>query len=204
MANVKISRQFPSVILDLGKHPIPSPFCINKKKVKAIVLGCDPSNFSDDGKTKIHSTVFGIGTGDYRYFRDIIKNLTQVGLNLENIYVQNVIPFYMQDETAGNKHWNEIAEKTLPNLINELDSFDKRRKIPVLLTSEVIYKFLLNSENDYKKPRDLYRDLTLVPIPKSKNKLGRKLFPIYRHFKYSLTSSRWEDYAVLIKNFIYG
>ena len=32
----------------------PTPFCYNPKKVRAIVLGADPSNFSDKGKRKIH------------------------------------------------------------------------------------------------------------------------------------------------------
>ena len=29
---------------------IPKPFCFNKNKVKAFVLGADPTNFSDHGK----------------------------------------------------------------------------------------------------------------------------------------------------------
>jgi len=91
----KLQRKFP-IIHNPKQYPIPSPFCINNKKVKAIILGCDPSNRSENGETKKLFTVFGIGTGDHRYFREILKNLKQIGIALEDIYVQNVIPYYMK------------------------------------------------------------------------------------------------------------
>lgn len=194
----KLLTKFNSVILNPANYPIPSPFCINRKKVKAIILGCDPSNRSDNDSTKILKTVFGIGTGDHRYFRDILANLKQVGLNFENIYVQNVIPFYMKKETSENKYWNEIAGVMIPDLINELDSFDSRRKVPVFMTSEVIYKFLLNDKKEYHKPKDLYNNLKYMPIKADKNKLGRKLYPLYRHYHYSLSTERFEDYKNML------
>ena len=46
----------------------PTPFYYNPKKVEAIVLGADPSNFSDKGERKRLTKVFGIGDGDARYF----------------------------------------------------------------------------------------------------------------------------------------
>lgn len=202
MANAKLYKKYPNMICDVKHYPIPSPFCINKKKVKAIVLGCDPSNRSDNNQTVKLNTVFGIGTGDHRYFRDILKNLKEVGLNFENIYVQNVIPYYMDKVTSENKLWNDIAELVLLDLINELDAFDIKRKIPVLMTSEVIYKFLLKDIREYHKPRDLYNVITSLPINKVKNKLGRKLYPLYRHYHYSLSTDRFDDYRnMLIKNF---
>jgi len=196
---LKLSHKFNSILFSTKNYPIPSPFCINKKKVKAIVLGCDPSNFSNNGEPQKLATVFGIGTGDHRYFIDILKNLKGIGLGLENIYVQNVIPFYMKNETTENPYWEIVAEETLPALIKELDSFDKGRKIPVLLTSEVIYRFLLNDIRDYRKPKELYNIEGLLPIEKGENKLGRKLFPLYRHYHYSLNTDRFANYKNLIK-----
>jgi len=199
MASSKISKRLKAILLDQKRYPIPSPFCIDKKKVKAIILGCDPSNFSDKDRPKILRTVFGIGTGDHRYFRDVLKNLKQVGLNLENIYVQNVIPYYMNKETTQNPDWNEIAKLMLPDLINELDDFDKRRKIPVFMTSQVIYKFLLKNGKDYCKPKDLYNIADYLPIKKDLNKLGRNLYPLYRHFHYSLSTNRFDNYKNLLR-----
>ena len=139
----KLKEKYPDTFHNIKDYPVPAPFCINRKKVKAIILGCDPSNRSDNGDTVKLCTVFGIGTGDHRYFRDVLKNLKTIGLNLEDIYVQNVIPYYMKGVTFKNKNWKAIAEYTLPNLIKELDSFDRNRRIPVLMISEIIYKFLL-------------------------------------------------------------
>lgn len=200
MTYQNLRRKFQNMILDKKQFPVPSPFCINKKSVKAIVLGCDPSNRSENNEVVKLFTVFGIGTGDHRYFRDILKNLKEVGLNFENIYVQNVIPYYMDKETSENKLWNDVAEIVLPDLITELDSFDSKRKIPVLMTSEVIYKFLLTDKKEYRKPKDLYNIKDYLPIKKEENKLGRKLFPLYRHYHYSLVTDRFKNYKNLLKS----
>ncbi len=199
MTYQNLRGKFPDMIYDIKQYPIPAPFCINKKKVKAIVLGCDPSNHSENNKVVKLCTVFGIGTGDHRYFRDILNNLKEVGLNFENIYIQNVIPYYMEKETSENKLWNDIAGLVIPDLIKELDSFDSKRKIPVLMTSEVIYKFLLLNKKDYNKPKDLYNVKEYLPVKKDINKLGRKLFPLYRHYHYSLATDRFKNYKNLLK-----
>lgn len=200
MTYQKLRKKFPNMLCSIKEYPVPSPFCINNKKVKAIILGCDPSNRSDNGETKKFYTVFGIGTGDHRYFRDVLANLKAIGLCLEDIYVQNVIPYYMKKETTPNKLWNKIAEMVLADLIQELDSFDRKRKIPIFMTSEVIYKFLLLDKKNYHKPRDLYNIEEYLPVNKERNKLGRKLFPLYRHYHYSLTTDRFENYKNLLKN----
>ena len=200
MTYQNLRRKFQDMILDNKQFPVPSPFCINKKKIKAIVLGCDPSNHIKENEVVKLRTVFGIGTGDHRYFRDILNNLKEVGLNFENIYVQNVIPYYMDKETSENKLWNDIAELVLPDLITELDSIDSKRKIPVFMTSEVIYKFLLLNKKDYNKPKDLYNIKEYLPVKKENNKLGRKLFPLYRHFHYSLATDRFKNYKNLLKS----
>jgi len=59
----------------------PSPFCFNPSKIKAFVLGCDPTNFSDNGKPVGLNYVFGIGQ-DHWYFSDILSNLQLTGVQL--------------------------------------------------------------------------------------------------------------------------
>jgi hypothetical protein len=38
----------------------PKPFCFNPKLIKAFVLGCDPTNFTDNGKPAQLDFVFGL------------------------------------------------------------------------------------------------------------------------------------------------
>ena len=92
----------------------PSPFCFNIKRIKAIVLGADPSNFTDNGNTKVLTKAFGIGDGEPGYFRDILKNLKRIGLSLEDIYVDNLIQVYLNSETSKNTDWNKIAQENIP------------------------------------------------------------------------------------------
>jgi len=87
-------------------------FCFNPKKVKAFVLGCDPTNFSDNGRPVELDYVFGIGQ-DHRYFSDILSNLIHVGLHLENIYIQNLVTEYQIEETGKNKNWDTVAALNL-------------------------------------------------------------------------------------------
>ena len=163
----------------------PKPFCFNPKNIKAFVLGCDPTNFSDNGKLKLLNTVFGIGE-DHRYFKDILENLKLIGLHLEDIYVQNLITDYPKEETGKNKDWEKIAEEYLPHRIKEFDNIDQRRNIPILLTAERLYKFLLNKGEKPAKAEDLYKLNSPIPVPPELNKLKRPLIPLYRHFNYSL------------------
>lgn len=128
----------------MQKPLAPTPFCYNPKQVKAIVLGADPSNFSDKGNRKILTKAFGIGDGDARYFQGILKNLKEVGLGLEDIYVDNLIQEYLEFESSNFKLWEPVARKNIPYCLSRLDAIDKKRKLPVLLTTEVLYKVLNN------------------------------------------------------------
>ena len=60
---------------DLNKQylelPIPLPYLSNKDSIKAIVLGADPSNFSDNGVTRIMNTVFDLPKLDFIINYDI-------------------------------------------------------------------------------------------------------------------------------------
>ena len=190
---------------DPKNSQLPDPFCFNNKRFKAFVLGADPSNFSENKNTKLLITVFGIGSGDNRYFNGILKNLKIIGFNLEDIYVQNLIPFYMKGETGGNKYWDEIAQLCIPYLRDEFDLVDRSRKKPVLITAERILKVLLNNNQKLRKPGEYYRvsdkNCPYVPVEPEQNKLQRRLLPLYRHRRYDLDKGEWKMYAKLLHSF---
>ena len=74
---------FPDIVLQLP-YPKAYPAMIDcPTKIRGVVLGCDPSNFSGkDGTTNELEFVFGIdGNGkDERYFSAILKNLKALGI----------------------------------------------------------------------------------------------------------------------------
>jgi len=170
----------------------PTPFCYNPKKVRAIVLGADPSNFSNQGKRKILTKAFGIGDCDARYFQGILKNLKEVGLGLEDIYVDNLIQEYLDSETSKNKEWNSVAKENIPLCLDRLDKIDNRRKIPVLITAEAIYK-VISKTKPFSAPQFYNLEID-IPISTKDNKLNRPVIPLYRHQNYSLSKNKWKPY----------
>jgi hypothetical protein len=180
-----LKNHFGDKILDMP-YPKPYPATIeNPKKIKAIVLGCDPSNFSDKGKTKELETVFGIiGKGkDGRYFGGIKSNLKELNLCMDYIYVQNLCRNYFDKETAKNKIWMDAAKLWRVTLKKEIDKlFDS--KVPVFATSEKIYHALINDDAPKYKPIEIYSNPEIIPF--KNNFLERPLIPLYRHHAYSM------------------
>lgn len=170
----------------------PQLFCFNPMKIKAFVLGCDPTNFSNNGKTVELTYVFGIGQ-DHRYFSDILANLKLLGLHLEDLFVQNLVTEYLDEETGKNKNWEATAEHYLLRRKAEFDKVDPTCRIPVFLTAEWLYQFLLNDDEMKWKASELYGLKTEIPVPPEANKLGRPVIPLYRHFNYNLLN--WPDYS---------
>jgi len=166
----------------------PKPHKKNKKNIKAFILGCDPT--VKDNKLEFEY-VFDI-ENDKRYFAGILSNLKLIGLFLEDVYVQNLITEYQDEETSGNKNWNEIAKTYIPSRRKEFDKIDPEKKIPVFLTSEVLYKVLLNDDQNKYKAKELYNNKSLIPISAKDNQLKRPLITLYRHYSYSL--SRQKEY----------
>jgi len=166
----------------------PKPFCLNKKNFKAFVLGADPTNFSDNGNPKQLEYAFGILSDEPRYFSGILKNLNQIGLHLEDVYVQNMVQEYLKDETSKNKEWEKYAEQWITSLISELNQIDPNKTKPILVTAERIMKFLVN--DNYKLPaaKEIYSDKSkaLYYITPNNNKLKRSLIAFYRHPTYNL------------------
>lgn len=163
----------------------PKPFCFYPKKIKAFVLGCDPTNFSDNGKPAQLDFVFGI-TQDHRYFKDLLTNLNQLGLHLEDIYVQNLATEYQEQETAKNKNWKATARRFIQSRETEFDLIDVSGKKPVFITSKILYNVLLKPNEKIAEPKDLYDLRIPVPIPAKANCLGRPLIPLFRYYKYQL------------------
>jgi hypothetical protein len=168
------------------------PFCYNKSKIKAFVLGADPTNKSDHGNPVQIDTVFGIGSGDQRYFDSILKNLEVIGLGLKDIYVQNLIHEPLEDETSKNDQWEFHAEKWLPITKKEFDNIDNTNKIPVLVTAERILKFLYP---EVPSAKDIYTGNIFIPF--KENLLERPIFAFYRHPTYKLSINK--NYAQRLK-----
>lgn len=160
----------------------PKPHIPPKASIKAFVLGCDPTAFKNEKLLKFHY-VFDIG-GDKRYFAGILKNLIAVGLSLDCIYVQNLVPDYQSEETAKNKNWHAVAAKEIPLRKQEFDAIDPSGKLPVFLTSQHLYKVLLNDGIKPKTPAAIYKGA--IPVKAEDNKLGRPLVALYRQYKYAV------------------
>lgn len=188
----------------------PKPYCKNPDKVKAFVLGCDPTAFSKEERQKPvgqrkhidFETVFNIDDddGDDRYFAGILSNLKEIDLSLDDVYVQNLVSDYQDEESSKNKDWIRNAQGYIPGLIEELARIDPSVKTPVLLTSELLYKALLNDGMKKVPARDFYEIKAEIPIPPGLNKLERPLIPFYRHRAYSL--GNYKGYSSLIISFL--
>jgi hypothetical protein len=190
-----LKKKYPQHIED--NYLIPSPWCINKHNVKAILLGCDPSN------NHIHNMPFvfclGIDISIFNSFKKSFEDdLNEIGLGWDNVYVQNLCKNYFDKETGKNPIWFKAAEYWIPNLVDELTSF--KEFIPVLLTSEVLLKALVYEYPDYGSAIDFYECRNQIPIPAKVNKLKRPLIPFYRgrnpkiNKSYRINSDNWEQY----------
>jgi hypothetical protein len=183
---IKGEKRLLDACSGLIEYLLPEPYYPpDKSKIKALVLGTDPSNFSKDNKTVQMATVFDIGK-DQRYFAGISRNLELIGLSLENVFVQNMVRNYMNTETRSNPLWDYFAVKWFQYIHEELDSIDPQKKLPVFITSERLLKFLLNDPFDIGIPNDYYDGTKDVPLSPEDNKFERFLIPLYRHPNYSL------------------
>lgn len=82
----QIMRQLKELLPDdiLDQYPLPSPWFENRDTVRAILLGCDPSNKHD----KHLPYVFALGADIPRFkaFKNIFeKDLAAVGLSWETV-----------------------------------------------------------------------------------------------------------------------
>lgn len=184
--------------------PFPKPYMIDKGQVKAIYLGCDPSNRSND----TFEYAFALGGTNRRYNQFISshqRDLNVVGLNWDDLYVQNLCRNYFQDETSKNlKLWKQAArEFWIERLYNELRIFPT--SVPILLTSQYLLDVLALDGCEKLAPIDFYECRQSIPVPPDKNLLGRPLIPFYRGRNprlkkwYKLSSGNWSEYCKSVK-----
>lgn len=129
----------------------------------------------------------------------MLDNLKELGLELENVYVQNLLTEVQNQETSKNKEWFKLAEQAIPERKKEFDKIDPTSIIPVFLTSHHLYRALINPGEKVSKPREIYKAQDII-ISANQNKLCRPLLPLYRHPAYSLKAN--ENYKlILIKVF---
>lgn len=179
----------------LPTKELPKPYYEKIQEVKVIVLGCDPSN----KEGKLFNTVFGLDES-LKYFESVNKNLGEIKLCKSDIYAQNLCQNYFKKETYENKkYWLEIANRLwIPYLKDELDALFSR-DIPVFATSEIILRSLCYPEYYVGNDNEYYYK-NVKYIKEHENKLGRRIFPFFRHYKYSLKN--WREYADFIKSVI--
>jgi hypothetical protein len=187
----------PEVYLDTKKYPLPNAYSPDdKSKIKAFVLGSDPSNFIGDSQTVKVNTVFGIGE-EKQYFSSISKNLEILGLSINDIYVQNAVRNYCYRETRSNPYWDKFAEGWFPYLAEEFSAIDPGKKLPVFVTDERVMRFLLIDPFDLAMPAEYYNGLRFIPVLPEDNKLERNLIPLYRYPAFALSSQEFYKNRIL-------
>lgn len=153
--------------------PFPKQFYRNLADVKAIVLGADPSN----PENKKLEYVFGLENESSPYFTPILKNLGQLDLSLDNIYVQNLCPNYFVDVTDENDGYLNIAEKYwLPVMKMELDS-QFSPDVPVFVTAWKPLIALVPEAAQYQNNKISIYENTIVFM---NNKLDHPVIALFR------------------------
>lgn len=178
----------------------PKPWIVPNPK--AFVLGCDPTAFYTNSNGErcpvLFNTVFNLGGSDLRYFASIQKNLGKLGLeNSMYLYVQNLIPDYQDEETSKYKQWNKLAKLFIQERLTEFNNVDPYGKLPVFLTSERLYKVLMNPGEKILSASALYQSENVV-ISAVQNLLGRPLIALYRHPSYNY--NKQPEYFKRVKN----
>ena len=173
---------------------LPLPYFQNIENVKAIVLGADPSNHH--GKT--FKYVFGLEKGENApFFIKILDNLKHIGLDLSNIYVQNLCRNYFTKVTDENPYYKDVAKEFwLPRLKEELDNLFPN-EIPVFVTAWKVMEVIAPSSKKFRNRKSaIFRDGVVF----KENELNRPAFALFRggHGYYNLDREDWKDYRKII------
>ncbi|TJX15607.1 hypothetical protein E9840_02205 [Tissierella creatinini] len=178
------------------KHIIPKAYFEDLEKVRAILLGSNPVAVGEFAGAEyvFDLTHFNKNRGDNPIFGNIYDNLSAIGLDLWDIYAQNLCKNYFINLSVHDEKWVEIAKLWSLVIKEELDTlFDK--DIPVLVTAPWILNPLVD---DLKDPLYYYEKKKF--INPENNKLGRTLIPFFRQSEYSLADPRWRGYKEAIIN----
>lgn len=179
-------------------NPFPKAYPPKPKNIKAILLGCDPTN----NASREMPNVFGIKSGNPKFnsfLETLESNLKEVGLTFDVVYSQNLCQNYFTVVTYNNPIWKIAAEIWIPVLIEDLKQFSNN--IPVLLTSEILLEVFLLNEVKIYDAIDYYQCKVSIPIAPEENKLNRPLIPFYRNRRrtdYHLSNPDWMNYKTEI------
>lgn len=175
--------------------------------VKAIYLGCDPTNNSYKIEFDYAFAHEHKGSEFRQFLKMHTEQLKEIGLNWNTVYTQNLCRNYFKEETGVNKIWKKVADEFwIERLKEELSVFDPN--IPVLITSQLLLEVLGDKETSKYTAPDIYEGKKEIPIPAHKNKLGRPLIAVYRgknpNYKvsYHLKYTEWEKYRESIKTYL--
>jgi len=161
---------------------LPEPY-VGKRKIKAILLGADPTNDGTKEEKGLirFDTVFGINSKyEDDFFGPQKRNLESLGISKDNLFIQNVCRNYFTEQTSKNKNWNQVAELWIKYLKAGLKEF---HKLPILVTAEKVMRAI--THNSYKAD-DLYTySERFLPIW-SENLRG-EVYPLYRNHTYQLS-----------------
>ena len=148
------------------------------KKTRAIIIGTDPSNYDDRGKTLVMSHAFDMQNPKSKYWMEIFNNIKYLGLDKTSVYMQYLVRNYMNKVTRENGHWYDFAEIWKSMLKEDLDKFDPEMKLPVLALSDFVVTALLNNPDQHNIPFDKYYEQNIIIQPEE-NYLERKIIPCF-------------------------
>jgi hypothetical protein len=178
-------NNYPHLVMDcnLNINVLPQEYK-GKNKIKAILLGADPTNNGIKNKPGLVEleTVFGIST-DYEkdFFNPQLINLREINISKEDLYIQNLCRNYFKDQTGKNKNWDAVGKLWVKYLKEELKQFEP--DIPILATAEKILRVLTDCKS---KAEEIYNHPERH-LPLYSQCLLREVYPLYRHPKYYLS-----------------
>lgn len=193
----ELFQKYGEEILPVEK--LPAFYCPGGiSNVKAIYLGCDPSNKHSQNLPYVFAHESGLKIFN-KFIIDHTEQLKQIDLSWNNVYAQNICRNYFKNETAKNPIWKNVAKEFwIEKLKAELAKFDLN--VPVLLTSQILLQVLgLDGYEKILAP-EFYECRVSIPIPANKNKLNRNLIILYRgksrkfEVSYHLKNDKWNDY----------
>lgn len=190
----KLESQYKEYLYE--KYTIPKPYYENLNNVKAVLLGSNPVALGEMAEIDY---VFNLGNFNTSQraspiFGNIYNNLDAIGLDLKDIYAQNLCKNYFINLSVHDEKWVEIASYWADVLRTELDILFNK-EVPVLITAPWILKPLCSKVN-YSKYYYEYKKF----IQPESNKLGRLLIPFFRQYEFSLLDHRWDNYKEMIRD----
>ena len=172
-----------------------------KGQLKAIVLGADPSNDKGDRFEHpfgLNDSELGEKKQDARYSFWLRQNLKALNISLNNILVQNVVPFYLKADTGKNKNWHQIASLCVSTLTQELDELDPSKRIPVLASCREVFELMAKDETILEETNTYYHQCkSLSPF---ETKIGREVIFFSRSRAYYLDNKGLEKYRDFVKS----